>query len=1129
MGLGSWIRQISLKSKLKKGNIDAAYELANMYLSDTSLSNNEVTGIEYLIQAAQGNVVKAQSDLAKYYLEGKYVTQNTQIAMQWLLSAADNGSESALNDLKNLVERVDSKIAFQWFEKFAAENSKNAYLILGNYYYRGIEGSVPINYNLASEAYLKAMSIGINTVELPYSNLISIGSYFYYQAKKYEMAVYWCNIAADLGDLDSKYILGRCYFDGTGVEKDFQQAFLYFKDSAESGIVESKKYLGICYMYGYGTQKNSTTALQLYNEVSSTYPEVFNYIGQYYIKKKDFTKAVLNYEKADALGIAVENKEEFYNLALYFDEVQNYEKAVHWLNLSSKKDTSEGYYLMARYYFYGRYFQKDQKKAMEMLQNLSIIRYEPALLLLYNLYKNGEDSIEKDKSKAFSYLTSLAELDHSEAIKMLGNTYMQKDSGVVQQDYEQAAKWYDKWYNHIDKKGNISYEHLEEIGQNYWEIKEFKSANRWFSRAVEEGSVIAHNFLGKAYFEGRGMTQNFTKAIKYFKYAAEKGVFESKVYLGQCYMQGLGIASKNSDIALQLFSEVSSIYPVVYNYIGNYYINNNEIATAALNYEKADAAGVAEEKNGEFFNLALYYNEIQNYEKAVHWLSLSSSKDSNYGRFLSALYQFHGRFVTKDTKMAMEIFQQLSDEGYEQAFLKLYDIYNSGEEGIEQNKGKAFSIISRLAELGNVEAIKMVGCAYMQKDSNFMHKDYVQAAIWYDKWYNHKLKVGNVDLSHLEEIGEYYYKINEYNTASKWLIRAVEVGSKTAYVNLGNIASREGDNNKAFEYFSKAAADEVPDGLAYLANCYYIGKGTIIDYSLTYKYFEKAANKGSSIGLYGQAFCLLNNIGVRSTNEDKNKIFTLLSKAVEMNNNNAHELLSNCYELGIGTEVSIDMAIYYLCQYRDDENLLRMVKEKDYVNAYQYVKDREEYLYHKMIFTYFGKGTNRDKDAACEMFVSFYKSKTLRDSCSNHATKSTFKYRIAKDVIEEGIRYERARDYEKAKKYFKAALRFNPQAGIFLARLLFEQGDIDSLPLLDKMSNWEEKDDVYKKCRSIAHNMLGLYYEYFYSKVTNIQTSYTNGFNFKTIDVQNSYLMMEHYMKSVEDEAYKRIGSLIGR
>jgi TPR repeat protein len=78
--------------------------------------------------------------------------------------------------------------------------------------------------------------------------------YFYGEGvtKDYAKAVEWWTKAAEQGNADAQYSLGDCYFNGYGVRKDNDKAAYWYAKAANQGHGEAQWNLGICYVHGYG-------------------------------------------------------------------------------------------------------------------------------------------------------------------------------------------------------------------------------------------------------------------------------------------------------------------------------------------------------------------------------------------------------------------------------------------------------------------------------------------------------------------------------------------------------------------------------------------------------------------------------------------------------------------------------------------------------------------------------------------------------------------------------------------------------------------------------------------------------------------------------------------------------------
>ena len=75
--------------------------------------------------------------------------------------------------------------------------------------------------------------------------------------------------AAEDGDLDAQYRLGRSYFYGDdGAPKDGERAFEWFSRAAEGDSIAAQYYLGLCYSRAVGTEKDLVRAAELFAEAA---------------------------------------------------------------------------------------------------------------------------------------------------------------------------------------------------------------------------------------------------------------------------------------------------------------------------------------------------------------------------------------------------------------------------------------------------------------------------------------------------------------------------------------------------------------------------------------------------------------------------------------------------------------------------------------------------------------------------------------------------------------------------------------------------------------------------------------------------------------------------------------------
>ena len=97
--------------------------------------------------------------------------------------------------------------------------------------------------------------------------------FFYYESRRFELALKYYEMAAELGD-DSVFSgLGYIWYYGRTGKSDYDKAFYWFSRAAENGDIQSEYKLADMYKNGYGVDKD----YEKYKEIiESLYPKVKN-------------------------------------------------------------------------------------------------------------------------------------------------------------------------------------------------------------------------------------------------------------------------------------------------------------------------------------------------------------------------------------------------------------------------------------------------------------------------------------------------------------------------------------------------------------------------------------------------------------------------------------------------------------------------------------------------------------------------------------------------------------------------------------------------------------------------------------------------------------------------------------
>ena len=84
--------------------------------------------------------------------------------------------------------------------------------------------------------------------------------------------MFWYRKVVEQGQshvIEAQYCLGCFYYDGEGVEKDYQQAIYWYGKAAEKGHVMAQYLLGECYFNGIGIAVDYQQAIYWYKKAAS--------------------------------------------------------------------------------------------------------------------------------------------------------------------------------------------------------------------------------------------------------------------------------------------------------------------------------------------------------------------------------------------------------------------------------------------------------------------------------------------------------------------------------------------------------------------------------------------------------------------------------------------------------------------------------------------------------------------------------------------------------------------------------------------------------------------------------------------------------------------------------------------
>ena len=175
--------------------------------------------------------------------------------------------------------RVDTDMAYMWFKESANKGNKFGLMGLAVCYEDGI--GVEKNEKKALEYYTRSCQLNnpdayLRLGDCYYKGLLGL------EKNEREAVICWKR-AAELGGSLGQYKYGICYQIGMGLKQDNKKAFDWIKKSAKQGNAEAQYKLGCYYLDGVGTSPNSKAAYRwLLKAKKQGNKEAINMLEQHY-------------------------------------------------------------------------------------------------------------------------------------------------------------------------------------------------------------------------------------------------------------------------------------------------------------------------------------------------------------------------------------------------------------------------------------------------------------------------------------------------------------------------------------------------------------------------------------------------------------------------------------------------------------------------------------------------------------------------------------------------------------------------------------------------------------------------------------------------------------------------------
>ena len=347
---------------------------------------------------------------------------------------------------------------------------------------------------------------------------------------------------AELGHANIQYLLGEAYYLGNyDFGTDDEEALRWFRLSAEQGEENA--------MYAFA-----------------------EHILQSDEKEPAIPKAVRLLKAA----IKAENYFAAYRLGIFYldAEGENFDRkqGVKYLRLAARNDQAEAQTRLGELYQGGHHVRQNLKTAMAWYQKAADQEDGLAMLRLGLCYEFGR-GVEINPKKAFEFYESASENGNSYADLRIGlcrrygkgcdeddQIAFEKFTEAAEYEIEEAQYWLGicRFYGEgIPQNYGEALAHFEIASASdpeayYWIgllkrkglgcRKDLNFAFECFLKAAEQGFTPAINALGRAFYFGEGISEDYGEAVKWLKLAVEENDDDAMYLLGMCYLEGDGVA-----------------------------------------------------------------------------------------------------------------------------------------------------------------------------------------------------------------------------------------------------------------------------------------------------------------------------------------------------------------------------------------------------------------------------------------------------------------------------------------------------------------------------------------------------------------------------------------------------------
>lgn len=300
-----------------------------------------------------------------------------------------------------------------------------------------------------------------------------------------------CYEYASTDEMNSNYLLGKFYYYGEDVIKDFEKAFTYLSKASALGNINATALIinALVLAKMYNLAKNYV--LSIFNENDS---ELINLLGDCYTK--------------DPLA-----------------SIESISEGIGYYRKSLKMGSLNAMVNLGDCYLNGKGVIKNVSKAFELFSKAANLNNSEGKMKLGHCYLNGI-GVYHDYNKGIDCYKKAAELGNSESAYFLGDLYYKKN-------HSEAIKYYEL----AKKLGTTN--SLLNLAKCYYFDNNYQKAFEILNERTSDPESLT--LLGDLYLHGKGVDENQVKAFECYKKAYQYGYSAASSKYCYCYFKGYGV------------------------------------------------------------------------------------------------------------------------------------------------------------------------------------------------------------------------------------------------------------------------------------------------------------------------------------------------------------------------------------------------------------------------------------------------------------------------------------------------------------------------------------------------------------------------------------------------------------